>query len=370
MTMKFRWSKTFQPRFFFFYVLIKKTFHQMAKYLDQAGAQYLAEALMGSTKTIGGQTIWGSGNIEAGGSNTITINTLSDFDTYQSKLSDDSYKTVILNSALYEADSDNHIQFTICNAIILCSQNECVFSSGGSEYENYITFINCTTVPYGTNLTCGMPAPCLRFLGTEMYYHLKVSMINCNMGSCTYYLTDGDTSSDPFADVVWSSTFTFCDVWLQNSIFQSFNNVVKSDGDTGYMEQQGYTVDVDTNWHVEDSTLIGLKTSSCASSSLNLAWGTLNNWINVLRTYKIRNYLIGCDLSGFGSGLTGNISDARNFYSTYFLNCTIPTQQGDTHIYNCDRCIVADGDEGKIYYGPYGSNTALTNGAYTNIVTP
>lgn len=39
----------------------------MAKYIDQAGAQHFADALMAATKTIGGQTIWGSGNIETGG---------------------------------------------------------------------------------------------------------------------------------------------------------------------------------------------------------------------------------------------------------------------------------------------------------------
>lgn len=40
----------------------------MAKYMDQTGAQHFAEALMSATKTINGQTIWGDGNIEAGGS--------------------------------------------------------------------------------------------------------------------------------------------------------------------------------------------------------------------------------------------------------------------------------------------------------------
>ena len=46
----------------------------MAKYLDQAGVQHLTEALVQNTKTIGGQTIWGSGNIEAGELPVIDIN--------------------------------------------------------------------------------------------------------------------------------------------------------------------------------------------------------------------------------------------------------------------------------------------------------
>ena len=57
----------------FFYVLIKRRVYQMAKYLDQTGAQHLAEALMASTKTVGGQTIWGSGNIETDGLSVIDI---------------------------------------------------------------------------------------------------------------------------------------------------------------------------------------------------------------------------------------------------------------------------------------------------------
>ena len=40
----------------------------MAKYMDQSGAQHFAEALMSATKTINGQTIWGTGNIESGSS--------------------------------------------------------------------------------------------------------------------------------------------------------------------------------------------------------------------------------------------------------------------------------------------------------------
>lgn len=40
----------------------------MAKYMDQSGAQHFAEALMSATKTVGGQSIWGTGNIEAGSS--------------------------------------------------------------------------------------------------------------------------------------------------------------------------------------------------------------------------------------------------------------------------------------------------------------
>lgn len=40
----------------------------MAKYMDQSGAQHFAEALMSATKTINGQTIWGDGDMQIGGS--------------------------------------------------------------------------------------------------------------------------------------------------------------------------------------------------------------------------------------------------------------------------------------------------------------
>lgn len=40
----------------------------MAKMLDQRGVKTLTSSLIGATKTINGQSIWGSGNINAGGS--------------------------------------------------------------------------------------------------------------------------------------------------------------------------------------------------------------------------------------------------------------------------------------------------------------
>lgn len=40
----------------------------MAKYMDQSGARHFAEALMSATKTINGQTIWGDGDMQVGGS--------------------------------------------------------------------------------------------------------------------------------------------------------------------------------------------------------------------------------------------------------------------------------------------------------------
>ena len=71
----------------------------MAKYLDQAGTQHLAEALMSSTKTIGGQTIWGSGDIEAGGGGIKTYHITGDQEWLDNAeaLASPEFKVVILD---------------------------------------------------------------------------------------------------------------------------------------------------------------------------------------------------------------------------------------------------------------------------------
>lgn len=58
---------TYSVIFYFLYRERNKS-HFMAKYMDQSGAQHFAEALMSATKTVGGQSIWGTGNIESGSS--------------------------------------------------------------------------------------------------------------------------------------------------------------------------------------------------------------------------------------------------------------------------------------------------------------
>lgn len=47
----------------------------MAKFVDSNGCKALANALIGSTKTVNGQSIWGSGNISVSGGGTL-VNTL------------------------------------------------------------------------------------------------------------------------------------------------------------------------------------------------------------------------------------------------------------------------------------------------------
>ena len=75
----------------------------MAKYLDQSGVQHLTEALVQNTKTIGGQSIWGSGNIETAESgNLITISSVADFTTYRTQLLSKIPKSVSIEPGNYD----------------------------------------------------------------------------------------------------------------------------------------------------------------------------------------------------------------------------------------------------------------------------
>ena len=93
----------------------------MAKYLDQSGVQHLTEALVQNTKTIGGQSIWGSGNIETAESgNLITISTVGDFTTYKTQLGSKTPKVVSIESGDYDLTDQTII---ICNATLRINGN-------------------------------------------------------------------------------------------------------------------------------------------------------------------------------------------------------------------------------------------------------
>ena len=121
----------------------------MAKYLDQAGVQHLTEALVQNTKTIGGQSIWGSGNIETAESgNWITISTVGDFTTYKTQLESRIPKTVSIESGDYDLTDQTII---IRNATLVINSNVRLRNATS------ILFVECTTV-YDTEpfLTAGV----------------------------------------------------------------------------------------------------------------------------------------------------------------------------------------------------------------------
>lgn len=128
---------------------IEKKENIMAKYLDQAGVQHLTEALVQNTKTIGGQSIWGSGNIETAESgNWITISTVGDFTTYKTQLESRIPKTVSIESGDYDLTDQTII---IRNATLVINSNVRLRNATS------ILFVECTTV-YDTEpfLTAGV----------------------------------------------------------------------------------------------------------------------------------------------------------------------------------------------------------------------
>lgn len=152
----------------------------MAKYLDQAGAQHLAEALMGATKTIGGQTIWGSGNIEAGGRGIKTYYITGDQEWLNNAeaLASTEFKVVILDKTTGTIGSTANTNYVLCNAIVTNNTTPHMdYISIGSDATAKFYFVNCSFVNNGmTDPTTSVPYGCeLAF--ENSYFYFK----NCNL---------------------------------------------------------------------------------------------------------------------------------------------------------------------------------------------
>lgn len=152
----------------------------MAKYLDQAGAQHLAEALMGATKTISGQTIWGSGNIEAGGGGIKTYHITGDQEWLNNAeaLASPEFKVVILDKTTGIIGSTANTNYVLCNAIVTNNTPANMdYISIGSDATAKFYFINCSFVNNGVaDPTTNVPYGCeLGFQNSYFYFK------NCNL---------------------------------------------------------------------------------------------------------------------------------------------------------------------------------------------
>ena len=201
----------------------------MAKYLDQTGAQHLAEALMASTKTVGGQTIWGSGNIEAGGSDNVvkiyTITNDNDWIANQPELNSSDLKVVIFESdGITSTFGEIANTYNLRNAIIYTKSIHSgrpqdvymgVIIFGGTN--STFNFYNCKS---GGNID-----------NPQSQYNTDYCSMNFN--NCNVNFNFCDMKLDPYAGRVDTLFGSNCNVTLNqttitgglNSVFSGCNNV-------------------------------------------------------------------------------------------------------------------------------------------------
>ena len=286
----------------------------MAKYIDQAGAQHFAEALMASTKTIGGQTIWGSGNIEAGGGTTIvTLTSAADFDTYKSVLESNDYKVVLFN--FKSVDMPEKV-IRINNATLISSGEIFQNNYNGSNIRNgtAIIFNNCRSGSrYSNPAKNGYPGLLLAFEST-----IHIQFINCHITFGPSLDADND---------VYHAIFTNCgSVELYQSYIEFF----------GYSYEYSDTPDSLTLY---DSIIKGFTFANDTSLDLNssIHYGTK------MEGYPyIANRIINCDLSGLTSMTMDGSSNNKVITNTLFECCKMPSimNNGVVGICNVFGCLI------------------------------
>lgn len=259
----------------------------MAKYIDQAGAQHFAEALMASTKTIGGQTIWGSGNIEAGGgTTTVTLTSAADFDTYKTVLESTDYKVVLFNFASVDLSSK-----------IVTIENATLFSTyqarRGSIIKNgSIVFRDCRD---GNSAAKPVTA---RYQGLLVAFQntTKLQFINCHI----VFGVDATINGQGI------STFADC---TEVEIYQS------------YIESYGYDAGVlssPSKLTLYDSTIKGFEFGAATDLDLNSSSAGMNN------TPYITNYIIKCNMENLHNITSMNKSETIDITNTLFIGSIMP----------------------------------------------
>ena len=258
----------------------------MAKYIDQAGAQHFAEALMASTKTIGGQTIWGSGDIEAGGgTTTVTLTSVADFDTYKSVLESNDYKVVLFNFVSVDLGSKT---VTIVNATLFNAYQP----GEGSIIENgSIVFKDCRDGNSAAKpVTAQYQGLLITFQNTT-----KLQFINCHI------VFGGDATINGQG----IPTFANC---TEVEIFQS------------YIESYGYGAGVlssSSKLTLYDSTIKGFEFGKPTVLDLNSSSTVANN------TLYITNCIINCNLENLGN-ITMNNGTGVDITNTLFIGSIMP----------------------------------------------
>ena len=284
----------------------------MAKYIDQAGAQHFAEALMASTKTIGGQTIWGSGDIEAGGgTTTVTLTSAADFDTYKTVLESTDYKIVLFNFNAVDLTGESIL---INNATLISNIPSTQGRPGGSNIKcESITFKDCRNGSRDENPVSGYPGLLLAFEGTN-----KIQFINCHITFGPAY----------YADV--SKYFSLFGQSGSVALYQS------------YIECFRYSiVHIDTPdiLALYDSTIKGF--TFAMDTVLKLRTSTM--YSNEMDSYPIANRVISCDLSGMYYINMDDAVDHKVITNTSFEYCKMPSMMynGVLGICNTLGCLTA-----------------------------
>lgn len=259
----------------------------MVKYIDQAGAQHFAEALMASTKTIGGQTIWGSGNIEAGGgTTTVTLTSAADFDTYKTVLESTDYKVVLFNFASVDLSSK-----------IVTIENATLFSTyqarRGSIIKNgSIVFRDCRD---GNSAAKPVTA---RYQGLLVAFQntTKLQFINCHIVFGVDVTINGQGIS----------TFADC---TEVEIYQSYIESYEYDGNMP---------STPAKLTLYDSTIKGFCFRSATALDLNSSSSSMNDHP------FIANHVSRCNLGGVTEMTMYNNSANLVMTNTLFEGCVMP----------------------------------------------
>lgn len=274
----------------------------MAKYLDQTGAQHLAEALMNSTKTVGGQTIWGSGNIEAGGSDSIikTYIIPGDAEWWENAtaLSSDDLKIVVLSDETGGIGSTAGKSYSLCNAYVYVSPYKngtsllmggegasfdfynCVFCgtfnySGAAYVQSPYTYIKISGGTYGfTNCILNLAGDGLQsyiFENSTLDFtgyttiNTPASLINFNViSNCEISLTGGFN--------IVGLDFRSCNI--TNSISAGYDSIVSG-------TYRGCRFDSSTTISSPSSTVS--KKVEYANCQIEMTTGPVNRLFNVQR---------------------------------------------------------------------------------------
>lgn len=295
----------------------------MAKYLDQTGAQHLAEALMNSTKTVGGQTIWGDGDIEVGGGNNgavfIELTSASDVSTYNSVLKDSTiFKVVRIKDIACE-------NLTIYNAIVTGTQsaNYSTINSTGT-----LIFVGCHFVPLGILNNIGGSNLALQTTGSIRLNH------------CTGIL--GGTRASVPSIIAGKVDVQYSDITLYVNDSDTVS-IVQTD-------RVGITNSIIRNWGFKPLT------NQCEIYCKNKGTSTLD--------YSIINKCIGCDFSTtYVILLASDYSDA--IQNTSFENCSMPITQSSKKVFNVLRCKIPANSELYVYYPGFTADSgqcSATNG--------
>lgn len=302
---------------FFFLCFNQEKIFQMAKYLDQAGAQHLAEALMNSTKTVGGQTIWGSGNINTDDT-TIIISSMSDLKNNLDLFLSPQYKSILFKANTFDLAEISGSSINIQNATVIGpDEDSCVIFVGGS-----MTFYNCIFTIGSPTYISTSNAEALRSGARIYFYGMHISFIQCK----------GIFEHDPDLNqgVVFHGSeldLYYSDISIASKNNVAFNSNTTPNARIGTTIMQNSSISGFTFRGMQDTTTTQLTLYPLNSSS---------------RAVFIVNHIISCDLSYIvitsDTSMSGSAS--KVIKNTEFKYCAMPMTNVGAKIMNVTHCMI------------------------------